>query len=145
MQLKTENDWKMCYLARTQGSDKSFIEWGFDLDGLHAESGKKLDKIEIRCENVCYENGEIKWNLSNLVGVENSISMEKESVAHNSLFRVEWANDRFKVQMSTAKSFRLRADLSKGSGINAWQHTQLFRQSLNDTDKYLFEISFYFI
>jgi peptide-N4-(N-acetyl-beta-glucosaminyl)asparagine amidase len=33
IQLKVENDWRMCYLARTEGSTQAFIEWYFDFTG----------------------------------------------------------------------------------------------------------------
>lgn len=51
IQYKVENDWKMCYLARTNGSEKAFIEWGFDLDELKS-TDKRLERIEIKCEEV---------------------------------------------------------------------------------------------
>ena len=33
IQRKIENDWKMCYLTRTEGSDDAFIEWRFEIKG----------------------------------------------------------------------------------------------------------------
>ena len=54
IQYKVENDWKMCYLARTNGSEKAFIEWGFDLDELKSTE-KRLERIEIKCEEACFE------------------------------------------------------------------------------------------
>ncbi len=128
----------MCYLARTQGSEKSFIEWGFDLQV------DNLEKIEIKCEATCFENGEIKLSLLKIDDNQNGdkLTLEKNKVSQNLAFTANWENDHFKV--ITNKSFRLRADLTKGNGANAWQHTQLFRQSFNDADKYLFEIIFYF-
>lgn len=40
-------------------------------------------------------------------------------------------------------AFKVVAKLSGGSGQNAWQHTQLFRQSLNEAQN-LFDVCFYF-
>lgn len=34
IQRKVENDWKMCYLARTEGSNDAFVEWKFELKSL---------------------------------------------------------------------------------------------------------------
>ena len=150
IQLKVENDWKMCYLARTTGSEKAFIEWGFDLDDLKS-TDKKLERIEIKCEETCYENGEVKLSLLELVDDNGeNVLLEKNRSNQNSMFTVNYVNGWFKVHpqvynsLYTIKSFKLRADLCKGSGNNSWQHTQLFRQSFNDTDKYQFELVFYF-
>ena len=150
MQHKIEHDWKMCYLARTVGSEKAFIEWGFNLDDFKSTE-TKLDKIEIKCEGSSFENGEIKLSLLDLV--ENNgevVFLEKNKSTQNSMFTVNYINDIFIVHpqvynsLYSIKSFKLRADLKNGSGNNAWQHTQLFRQSFNETDKYLFEIIFHF-
>jgi hypothetical protein len=99
----------------------------------------------------CYENGEVKLSLLELSdnNIEN-VLLEKNRSNQNSMFTVNYVNGWFRVHpqvynnLYTINSFKLRADLCKGNGNNAWQHTQLFRQSLNDTDKYQFELVFYF-
>lgn len=142
MQYKLEHDWKQCYLARTSGSEKSFIEWSFNLDDLKS-SGLAVDKIEIKCEHSCFESGEIKWTIKN--DAENfKADLNKNQSGQNSLFSYEFSNGYFNLKPNQIGSFKLRADLAKGNGDNAWQHTQLFRQSLNDADIYLFEVNFYF-
>lgn len=41
---------------------------------------------------------------------------------------------------SGASEVILEAELSRGDGVLAWQHTQLFRQSLNDHEDNCLEI-----
>ena len=41
---------------------------------------------------------------------------------------------------SGATEVILEAKLSRGDGVVAWQHTQLFRQSLNDPEENCLEI-----
>lgn len=41
---------------------------------------------------------------------------------------------------SGATEVILEAELSRGDGVVAWQHTQLFRQSLNDHEENCLEI-----
>lgn len=41
---------------------------------------------------------------------------------------------------SGATEVTLEAKLSRGDGVVAWQHTQLFRQSLNDHEENCLEI-----
>lgn len=40
-----------------------------------------------------------------------------------------------------SRSFTLTAELSGGNGDNAWQHAQLFRQEMSDTNSYPLKIS----
>ena len=144
IQMKIEHDWKMCYLARSQGSHKASIEWYFDLEELKTNP----NRIELKCDYSCYESGEIKLHAFSVDenDLENGCMLSKNDFVNRSI-GYSFSNGVYAIKFLDnvkVNAFRLRAELSKGSGENAWQHTQLFRQSLNDFDSYLFNISFYF-
>lgn len=140
--MKVEADWKMCYLARTPGADKAWLEWQVDLDG-------EVERLELLCHSTCYENGQIKWTVA-LAGVDSSsLQLDKtKSPAESAHLRAEsMGAERFRVLAKSGLQGRrvvLRAELSGGQGDNAWQHTQLFRQRLDEKDQHLFEISAWF-
>ena len=140
MQLKQEHDWKMCYLARTNGSDRAFIEWSFNLANIQMDT----DRIELRCESSCFESGEIKW----FVECDGSrLDLDKQKESNNEYLNCRFTNDNYFILVplnNSIKSLKLRAELAKGNGENAWQHTQLFRQRLNDNNLYLLSLDFYF-
>ena len=126
VQLKIENDWKMCYLARTEGSKESFIEWAFDF-------GEKLKVKEFRLKFKadCFESGEIKCSILN----------DKSEKTIDQIFSLNGDYNIVK-NLDELSKFKLRVDMSKGNGSNAFQHTQLFRQKLDDININLFEIDF---
>ena len=139
----------MCYLARTSGSEQAHIEWQFDLiDQLLTNSQKKLSKLELRCDFNCFESGEIKLKLFTVLnsGDENCLVLEKSKENSTKDLDCAYDNNEFVLNFKNqnVKSLRLRAEMCKGNGENAWQHTQLFRQSLNDTESYLFIARFHF-
>lgn len=148
IQHKTENDWKMVYLARTNGSNEAFIEWMFDLSKI----SKKLSQINMKLESKCFETGSIKWSFywsETRQEIDNSkINLNDNSVLNSVPFKLEKKSNDDYVLSSFSSSklnvFKIRADLSLGDGTNAWQHTQLFRQSLNDSEKYSFDVCFHF-
>jgi peptide-N4-(N-acetyl-beta-glucosaminyl)asparagine amidase len=144
IQYKVENDWKMCYLARTQGSEKAFIEWSFDLSS--SDQNSKLNNIELKCKFDCFQSGRVMLTLFSIKdGSENGLILDKSG--GNSHFSFYQMGDLFFIKIVEdvkLDGLKLRADLSKGDGDNAWQHTQLFRQSLNDHDLYLFDVCFKF-
>jgi peptide-N4-(N-acetyl-beta-glucosaminyl)asparagine amidase len=47
-------------------------------------------------------------------------------------------------ELDGEEEITVTADLSGGTGENAWQHTQLFRQSNTDLDFCPFEVKVYF-
>ncbi len=146
IQYKQENDWKMCYLARN-GYEPSFIEWVFDL----SVSTKLLTKISLLLESKCFENGCIDWTIfwsesGEFSSNANNLILNSDN-ACNTPFKILKLNGRYELtNFLTSKlvSFKIRADLSLGKAENAWQHTQLFRQSLNDSEINSMEICFYF-
>lgn len=143
IQYKVENDWKMAYLARTS-SERAFIEWLFALD-----SSQDLPfKLELKFETKCFESGQIKLVMEFINGDGSSREVVLSGESGQSADGViiwKMVNGRFSFELGTGKALKeikLRAEMSLGNGDNAWQHTQLFRQSLKDTDSYLFDIVF---
>ncbi|XP_032773101.1 peptide-N(4)-(N-acetyl-beta-glucosaminyl)asparagine amidase isoform X2 [Rattus rattus] len=101
------------YLARKEGSSFAYISWKFEC----GSAGLKVDNVSIRTSSQSFETGSVRWKLRsemaqvNLLGDRNLRSYD---------------------DFCGATEVTLEAELSRGDGDVAWQHTQLFRQSLND-------------
>lgn len=61
------------------------------------------------------------------------------------LFAGEILTDLDSVKHLNAKSFSIKAIMTGGRGDCAWQHTQLFRQSINSDNEYPFELKIRFL
>jgi peptide-N4-(N-acetyl-beta-glucosaminyl)asparagine amidase len=113
---KEETDWKMTYIARQAGAEVGSVAWKFDLKPCSLSA----EKLEIIAESKCFENGEVRW----MVCADNQctvISPGKLQVVEN---------------LRGCSEVIVKVILSGGQGDNAWQHSQLFRQSLTDNDSY---------
>lgn len=111
----------MVYLARREGSSSAYISWKFECGSV----GLKLNSISIRTSSQTFQTGEIQWKL------------------RSDTAQVELRGDgilRSYDDFSGATEVILEAELSRGDGVVAWQHTQLFRQSLNDHEENCLEI-----
>ncbi|CAK6435699.1 unnamed protein product [Pipistrellus nathusii] len=118
---KVETDWNMVYLARKEGSSHAHISWKFDCGSV----GLKLDSITVRTSSQTFQTGTIQWKLrSDTAQVE--LSGDKILRSYH--------------DFSGATEVILEAELSRGDGDVAWQHTQLFRQSLKDQEENCLEI-----
>ena len=82
MQYKMEDDWKMCYLARSSG-ENAFIEWCFDLSALKQNSSKRITRMEIKCESKCFEDGQVEWKLYWTNKTESNKYDEKNQIVLN--------------------------------------------------------------
>ncbi|XP_007893698.1 peptide-N(4)-(N-acetyl-beta-glucosaminyl)asparagine amidase isoform X2 [Callorhinchus milii] len=118
---KLENDWKMVYIARTEGSSSGKVSWKFECGSV----GLRIDNVSIRASSETFETGLVRWHLSSNT---NSIDLtgDKETYLFPSFHG--------------STELILEAELSGGQGDTAWQHTQLFRQSLNDCQEYPLEM-----
>ncbi|XP_062574354.1 peptide-N(4)-(N-acetyl-beta-glucosaminyl)asparagine amidase-like [Saccostrea cucullata] len=120
---KEERDWKMVYLARTEGSATAAISWKFDFSGM------EIDRIEICTSSQTFEDGVISWRLCS----KNQCAMltgAPEVTSYSDL--------------SGADEMTLTAMLSGGKGDVAWQHTQLFRQKMDNSIFHPLDIKVYF-
>lgn len=116
---KVEQDWKMAYLARTEGlkfSDAGFVAWKFDLSGTNLA----VDCVSLMCQSATFENGKVVWNISN--GTKSMEFAKGSNMMNIKAF-------------SGSSELTLTAELSGGTGNLAWQHAQLFRVSLNTQAK----------
>ncbi|XP_064620227.1 peptide-N(4)-(N-acetyl-beta-glucosaminyl)asparagine amidase-like [Lineus longissimus] len=110
---KEEHDWKMVYLARTEGSAAASIKWKFDF----RESGLVVDHVTIKACSATYESGTIRWTLC----------------SDASCVMLDGSSQIDTMDLSGSDVLTLTADMSGGNGDVAWQHTQLFRQGTEET------------
>uniref|UniRef100_A0A8C6TS92 Peptide-N(4)-(N-acetyl-beta-glucosaminyl)asparagine amidase n=1 Tax=Neogobius melanostomus TaxID=47308 RepID=A0A8C6TS92_9GOBI len=112
---KVESDWQMVYLARTEGSSAGRVSWKFDFSPV----GMKIKSVTVTAHSQTFQSGTVCWKLQS--GQTNGEARPFPS-------------------LSGSAEFVIVAELCGGDGDAAWQHTQLFRQSLKDTDDASFEI-----
>lgn len=121
---KEEFDWEIVYLCREENCEKSTIEWRFDFSA----SGLVIHDMTLICTTALFNNGQVEWKL-----VGNHTSMQLPVMENNKGVHID--------QMNGSDYITLSACLFGGSGNSAWQHSQIFRQSINNQD-YPFQISF---
>ncbi|XP_067282223.1 peptide-N(4)-(N-acetyl-beta-glucosaminyl)asparagine amidase isoform X1 [Pseudorasbora parva] len=118
---KEEHDWQMVYLARTEGSPFGRISWKFNC----APVGMKIKSASVRASSQTFHSGSVRWSLRSS---ETTIEFPGDGELHSSS------------SLSGGKELIVEAELTGGEGEVSWQHAQLFRQSLKDTEKILFEM-----
>lgn len=118
---KVETDWKMVYLARKEGSSSASISWKFECKSV----GLKIDNISIRTSSQTFHSGRIKWRLYS-PAAEVIVVGDKNLTSYS--------------DFCGATEVTLEATLSGGDGKTAWQHTQLFRNSLTGCGENCLEI-----
>nr|XP_046273015.1 peptide-N(4)-(N-acetyl-beta-glucosaminyl)asparagine amidase [Scatophagus argus] len=118
---KVENDWQMVYIARTEGSTMGRISWKFDF----APVGLKIKSVSVMASSQTFHSGKVCWHLQ------------------SGQITTEFAGDgklHLSQSLSGLSEFVVLAQLTGGEGETSWQHAQLFRQSLKETEESSFEI-----
>ena len=133
----------------------------FDLRNLQSSAEKKrfISEIDLEFQSSSFENGMIDWSVywsskprefidKQKITLSSKGSTSDSDTPFNIVGNSDISKGRHSWKLKLTDSndimvFKLRADLSGGSGQNAWQHTQLFRQSLND-DNNLLDVFFKF-
>lgn len=118
---KVEKDWNMVYLARKEGSSFAYISWKFEC----GSAGLKVDTVSVRTSSQTFETGSVRWKLRSETAQVNLLG-DRNLRSYNDFYGTT--------------EVTLEAELSRGDGDVAWQHTQLFRQSLNDSGENSLEI-----
>lgn len=118
---KVENDWQMVYIARTEGSSTGKISWKFDF----APAGMTIKSISVMSKSQTFHSGKISWHLQT--------DQTKTPFLGDGTLRSFPA-------LSGSSELTVTAEVSGGDGETSWQHSQLFRQSLKETEEHSFEI-----
>ncbi|XP_035648869.1 peptide-N(4)-(N-acetyl-beta-glucosaminyl)asparagine amidase [Oncorhynchus keta] len=118
---KLENDWQMVYLARTEGSSSGKISWKLDC----APVRMKIKTVSVRACSQTFHSGTVRWGLQS---GQNTTEFSGDGEMHLLL------------GLSGSSELVLEAELAGGEGESSWQHSQLFRRSLNEPEESSLEI-----
>ncbi|XP_021415900.2 peptide-N(4)-(N-acetyl-beta-glucosaminyl)asparagine amidase [Oncorhynchus mykiss] len=118
---KLENDWHMVYLARTEGSSSGKISWKLDC----APVRMKIKTVSVRACSQTFHSGTVRWCLQS---GQNTTEFSGDGEMH------------LLPGLSGSSELVLEAELAGGEGESSWQHSQLFRRSLNEPEESSLEI-----
>ncbi|GFR33114.1 peptide-N(4)-(N-acetyl-beta-glucosaminyl) asparagine amidase [Trichonephila clavata] len=122
---KVEKDWKMTYLARTEGSSEGIVTWKFDFENCDLV----IKNLRLNLHSEVFDSGKVRWLI--FPGLENN---QPIIYSPNDVCPLETQHFR------GTKGFLLSAELSGGK---SWQHSQIFRQAL-DSVTFPFEVEIHF-
>lgn len=114
---KVENDWKMVYLARSPQAKRGRVKWTFEI----ANSKSCLEAFTLRAKSEVFQGAEVSWEIETTFDDGKAIVI---AVPNCSNFRTEEVRDAVRLNV-----------IATLSGGDTWQHAQLFRQSLANTEE----------
>ncbi|KAI4882605.1 hypothetical protein NFI96_032809, partial [Prochilodus magdalenae] len=118
---KEEHDWQMVYLARAEGSSSGRVCWRV----VCAPVGMKIKAVSVRAISQTFHSGAVRWSLRS---AQTTVEFLGDGKMHSL------------AGLSGSTELVVEAELSGGDGDSAWQHAQLFRQSMKETETCSFEI-----
>lgn len=117
---KVENDWKMVYLARSPQAECGRVKWTFEV----ANCESCLAAFTLRAKSEVFQGAKVSWEIEATSNDGKTIAI---AIPNCGSFHTEEVRD--------AVRLNVIATLSGGQGQEAWQHAQLFRQSLDNTEE----------
>lgn len=116
---KVEYDWKMVYLARSPEEEHGLIKWTFEVTNPEL----CLETLSLIAESEEFHGASVSWKIEVVFNDEKIVT----PILDCSNFSTK--------ELKEAVKLNIVATLSGGVGQSAWQHAQLFRQSLKQTEK----------
>ncbi|KAK5884090.1 hypothetical protein CesoFtcFv8_020353 [Champsocephalus esox] len=113
---KLEADWQMVYLARTEGSSSGKVSWKFDFSSARM----KVSSVSVSAKSETFHSGRVCWTLQ---AGERTAAFTGDGKMQDL------------PSVSGCSEFIIEAGLSGGEEETAWQHSQIFRQSLKETEE----------
>jgi len=117
---KVEHDWKMVYLARSSQAEYGCIKWTFKTTNPELN----IETFTLKAKSEVFHEANVSWEVE---AIFNDDKMIVISISDCKNFCTEKVRDAIKLNVIVK--------LSGGKGELAWQHAQLFRQSLEKTNE----------
>ncbi|XP_015589173.1 peptide-N(4)-(N-acetyl-beta-glucosaminyl)asparagine amidase isoform X2 [Cephus cinctus] len=118
---KVEEDWKVVYLARSPGAQSGLVKWSFEV----LDTCLRIDSFSFQVITRVFHGAKIQWILEAFYQ-----NAESKILCLSNCNNTFTTNDDVK---GAIKVF-LSATLMGGKDDLAWQHAQLFRQSLQSEE-----------
>ncbi|KAL2079871.1 hypothetical protein ACEWY4_023664 [Coilia grayii] len=115
---KVEDDWQMVYLARAEGCSAGSISWKLDCGA----AGLRIKTATVKAHTHTFESGRVRCSVCS---GDICVAFTGDGEAHEL------------PALAGATEMTIQVELEEGS---SWQHAQLFRQGLKETDKSSLEI-----
>ena len=120
---KVETDWKMSYLARSPGQTTGRITWHLET----ADPKVTIRSFKISATCATFHGANVRWKVTG----SHFKDKEKEEV----VLPFENCENFETHKLSGATKVKVTAELAGGMDEDAWQHAQIFRQSLNKPEE----------
>lgn len=117
---KVENDWKMVYLARSPQAKRGLIKWTFEI----ANPELCLEMFSLKAKSEVFHGGSVSWEIEAIFNDNKTIVVP---IINCNSFETK--------ELQQAVRLNIVVTLSGGEGQLAWQHAQLFRQSLENIEE----------
>ncbi|XP_014205017.1 peptide-N(4)-(N-acetyl-beta-glucosaminyl)asparagine amidase [Copidosoma floridanum] len=115
---KEEQDWNMVYLARSPGSAAGEVTWTLVVEDT---ANVHVDSVKLQAVTATFNGAALRWKITGIIG--SNVGESKVVVVDSS--------ENFETQdLKGAIKLSVSVTMSGGEGDVAWQHAQLFRQSL---------------
>ncbi|XP_012527139.1 peptide-N(4)-(N-acetyl-beta-glucosaminyl)asparagine amidase [Monomorium pharaonis] len=117
---KVENDWKMVYLARSPQAKYGRVKWTFEI----SNSELYLETFSLKAKTEVFQGAKVSCEIEAVFDENKTIVI---AVPNCGNFHTD--------EVRKAVRLNVIITLSDGQGSEAWQHAQLFRQSLDNTEE----------
>ncbi|XP_043250570.1 peptide-N(4)-(N-acetyl-beta-glucosaminyl)asparagine amidase [Colletes gigas] len=119
---KVENDWKTVYLSRSPECTSGQIKWSF----VVTDPNLCVSTFNLQAMVTVYHGANIFWQLEAF--------FDDTDQSKSQIFPINDCSNYRADQLEGSVKLILTATVSGGQGDCAWQHAQLFRQSLKNED-----------
>lgn len=117
---KVEDDWKMVYLARSPQAQCGCIKWTFKI----ANSELYLETFNLKARADVFHGASVSWKIEAIFSDDKVI-----------VIPISNCNSFYTEEVQKAVKLDIIVTLSGGQDQLAWQHAQIFRQSLENIEE----------